>query len=263
MLASLEGRTAIVTGATRGIGRAIAARFALAGMNVLVVGRDRAEAERVAAELGPRTSGWAADVADLVATQAMAAQALQRYGSVDVLCVNAGIFPRARIDEMTVQDFDTMMAVNLRGSFLSVQACLPAMKVQRRGRVVLISSVTGELGGYPGYAHYGASKAGQLGFMRSAAIELAPWQITVNAVLPGNVHSDAQGTDKTAYQAKKLVMSPLRRLATAVDIAHGALFLASDEAAAITGQTLVIDAGQSLPESPSAVDEAFEAAGRD
>jgi 3-oxoacyl-[acyl-carrier protein] reductase len=263
MFASMQGRTAIVTGASRGIGRGIAARFAAAGMHVLVVARRQDDADAVARDIGGTASGFAADVTDPAAMQAMAAAARARYGSIDVLCANAGIFPRARIDEMTAQDFDTMTDVNLKGTFLSVQACLPAMKAQRQGRIVIIGSITGTTGGYPGYAHYAASKAGQLGFMRSAAIELGPWDITVNAVLPGNVQTDDQPASKTAYQQKKLTMSALRRLATVDDIANGVLFLASREAGAITGQTLIVDGGQSLPESPSAIDEAMAAAGRD
>jgi len=262
MFASLQGRTAIVTGATRGIGKGIAARFGEAGMNVVVVGRNQADAERAAADIGSNAIAWAADITQFGATQSMAREVERRYGRIDVLCANAGIFPRARIDEMSVSDFDTMMAVNLRGTFLSVSACLPAMKRQQQGRIVIVGSITGTLGGYPGCSHYGASKAGQLGFMRSAAIELAPWNITVNAVLPGNVRTDSQSPEKTAYQQQKIVMSPMRRLAAVEDIANGALFFSSQEAGAITGQSLVIDAGQSLPESPSAVDEAMAAAGR-
>lgn len=261
MFATLQGRTAIVTGATRGIGRGIAARFSAAGMNVLVAARSQADAERTAHEIGGICSGVAADVTDPESMQAMATSALERYGAIDVLCANAGIFPRARIDEMTASDFDAMTDVNLKGTFLSVQACLPAMKAQRQGRIVIIGSITGTTGGYPGYAHYGASKAGQLGFMRCAAIELAPWRITVNAVLPGNVRTEHQSDEKSAYQEKKLRMSALRRLATVDDIANGALFLASHEAGAITGHALVVDGGQSLPESPSAVDEAWAAVG--
>jgi 3-oxoacyl-[acyl-carrier protein] reductase len=259
----LQGRTAVVTGATRGIGRAIAQRFAQAGLRVLVVGRTLADAEHVAAEIGGGASGCAADVADQGSTQRMAALAVERYGGIDVLCANAGIFPRARIDEMRVEEFDTMLAVNLRSTFLCTQACLPAMKQAQRGRIVIIGSVTGTLGGYPGYAHYGASKAGQLGFMRSAAIELAPWQITVNAVLPGNITTDEQPAAKHAYQDKKRVMSPLRRLARPEEVAAAALFFCTDDAGGITGQSLVVDAGQTLPESPSAVDEAMAAAGKE
>jgi len=263
MFASMHGRTAIVTGASRGIGRGIAARFAAAGMQVLVVARRLEDAQRTAQEIGGTASGFAADITDPKATRAMAAEALARYGAIDVLCANAGIFPRARIDEMTADGFDAMTSVNLKGTFLSVQACLDAMKARHDGRIVIVGSITGTTGGYPGYAHYAASKAGQLGFMRCAAIELAPWGITVNAVLPGNVRTEEQPAHKSEYQRKKLVMSPLGRLAGVEDIANGALFLASREAGAITGQTLIVDAGQSLPESPSAVEEAMAVAARD
>jgi 3-oxoacyl-[acyl-carrier protein] reductase len=103
--------------------------------------------------------------------------ALHRYGGIDLLCANAGIFPASPLDRMTVEEFDQVMGVNLRGAFLSVTACLPAMRARGKGRIVLTSSITGPITGYPGWAHYGASKAGQLGFMRTAAIELAPFNM--------------------------------------------------------------------------------------
>jgi 3-oxoacyl-[acyl-carrier protein] reductase len=187
----------------------------------------------------------------------MAAEALNRYGSIDVLCANAGIFPAAKLGEMTAADFDHVIGTNLKGTFLSVSACLPTMKRQNKGRIVLTSSITGPITGYPGWTHYGASKAGQLGFMRTAAIELAPWNITVNAVMPGNIFTeglDGLGDDYLATMAASI---PMKRLGSVDDIANAALFFASEEAAYITGQTLVIDGGQVLPESLGAI-EAME-----
>ncbi|MBO0662568.1 3-oxoacyl-ACP reductase FabG [Jiella sp. MQZ9-1] len=254
MYTSLKGKTAIVTGASRGIGRGIARRLAEVGLNVLVVSRREAEAAKVAAEIGGNASGFAADVADETDAGAMAKAALERYGAIDLLCANAGVFPSAKLGEMTAADFDQVMGTNLKGTFLSVSACLPAMKRQQSGRIVLTSSITGPVTGYPGWSHYGASKAGQLGFMRTAAIELAPWNITVNAVLPGNIATEGLADLGPDYEAKMAASVPMKRLGTVTDIANAALFFATEEAAYITGQSLVVDGGQILPESLDALE---------
>ncbi|CAA0092796.1 3-oxoacyl-[acyl-carrier-protein] reductase FabG [Starkeya nomas] len=255
MFTSLAGKTVIVTGASKGIGRGIALRFGEAGLNVLVVSRSLAEAEKVAAEIGPNASGFSADVTSEEETQAMAKVAVERYGSIDVLCANAGIFPAAKLGTMTAADFDLVMNTNLKGTFLSVSAVLSAMKAQRKGRIVLTSSITGPITGFPGWTHYGASKAGQLGFMRTAAIELAPWNITVNAVMPGNILTEGMEGMGEAYIASTAASVPMKKLGSVFDIANAALFFASEEAAYITGQGMVIDGGQVLPESPMALDE--------
>ena len=254
MFAPLTGRTVVVTGASRGIGKGIARRFGAAGLNVLVVARGLADAERVATEIGPHASAIAADVSRAGDCAAMAAAAVERYGGIDVLCANAGIFPAAKLGEMTEADYDAVLDVNLKGTFLSVSACLPALKASGRGRIVITSSITGPITGYPGWTHYGASKAGQLGFMRTAAIELAPFGITVNAVLPGNVATEGLDGLGDDYIAAMTASVPLKRLGSVADIANAALFFASDEAAFITGQTLVVDGGQVLPESLAALE---------
>ncbi|MBS7543147.1 3-oxoacyl-ACP reductase FabG [Ancylobacter oerskovii] len=255
MFTPLAGKTVIVTGASKGIGRGIALRFGQAGLNVLVVSRTLAEAEKVAAEIGPHASGFAADVTRVEDCDAMAATAVARYGSIDVLCANAGIFPAARLGEMTEADFDHVIGTNLKGTFLSVSAVLPQMKAQKQGRIVLTSSITGPITGFPGWSHYGASKAGQLGFMRTAAIELAPWNITVNAVMPGNIHTEGMDGMGEAYIASTAACVPMKKLGSVFDIANAALFFASEEAGYITGQGLSIDGGQILPESPMALEE--------
>jgi 3-oxoacyl-[acyl-carrier protein] reductase len=254
MLASLAGKTVIVTGASRGIGRGIARRFGAAGLNVLVVSRNQADANHVAAEIGAHASGFCADVSQPEDCQNMAAAALARYGQINVLCANAGIFPAAKLSEMTVAEFDHVMASNLRSTFLSVSAVLPAMTAAGAGRIILTSSITGPITGYPGWSHYGASKAGQLGFMRTAAIELAPRNITVNAVLPGNIYTEGLADVGVDYIANMAASIPQKRLGTVEDIANAALFFASDEAAYITGQSLAIDGGQVLPESLGALE---------
>ncbi|HEY1886104.1 MAG TPA: 3-oxoacyl-ACP reductase FabG [Roseiarcus sp.] len=258
MFTSLSGRTAIVTGASRGIGRAIALRFGAVGCNVLVVARSGSEADAVAAEItktGGSSTAVAADVSIAGDAQRMAQAALRRYGAIDLLCANAGIFPASRLDRMTAEEFDQVIGVNLRGAFLSISACLPAMKTRGKGRIVLTSSITGPITGYPGWAHYGASKAGQLGLMRTAAIELAPFNITINAVLPGNIRTEGLANLGADYVAKMEASIPAGRLGSGDDIANTALFFCSDEAAYVTGQTLVVDGGQVLPESLMALEE--------
>jgi 3-oxoacyl-[acyl-carrier protein] reductase len=252
MFNSLAGRSVIVTGASKGIGRGIALRFGRAGCKVLVVSRRLAEANAVAAEIlahGGTARGFAADVTRQPDMQAMAAAALDAHGAIDVLCANAGIFPAAKLDEMTEAQFDAVIGTNLKGTFLSVSACLPAMKARQFGRIVLTSSITGPFTGLPGWAHYGASKAGQLGFMRTAAVELATHGITVNAVLPGNIVTEGLADIGEAYVRAMTASVPMRRLGSVDDIANAALFFASEEAGYITGQSLVIDGGQILPES--------------
>jgi 3-oxoacyl-[acyl-carrier protein] reductase len=255
---SLQGRSVIVTGSGRGIGRGIARRFGAVGCRMLVVSRTRGEAERVAGEItaaGGTAQAFAADVQRPADMAAMARAAVDAYGGIDILCANAGIFPAARLDEMTEADFDAVIGTNLKGTFLSVTACLPALKRAKAGRIVLTSSITGPVTGYPGWSHYGASKAGQLGFMRTAALELAPFGITVNAVLPGNIATEGLSGLGEDYLRSMEASVPLRRLGTVTDIANAALFFATDEAAYITGQSLIIDGGQVLPESLAALDE--------
>ncbi|WP_377294383.1 3-oxoacyl-ACP reductase FabG [Rhizobium sp. SG2393] len=254
MLKSLQGKTVIVTGASRGIGKGIALRFGAAGLHVLVISRNQADADAVAGEIGPHASGLGADVSTEEGCRAMAEAAVQRYGAIDILCANAGIFPAAKLGEMTAADFDHVIATNLKSTFLSVSAVLPAMTRAGAGRIIITSSITGPITGYPGWAHYGASKAGQLGFMRTAAIELAPKNITVNAVMPGNIMTEGLEGNGPDYIAAMEASVPLRRLGTPADIANAALFFASEEAAYITGQSIVVDGGQILPESLGALE---------
>jgi 3-oxoacyl-[acyl-carrier protein] reductase len=258
MFASISGRSVIVTGSGRGIGRGIARRFGAVGCRLLVVSRTLSEAERVAGEItaeGGTARAFAADVQRAADMTAMAKAALDAYGGIDILCANAGIFPAAKLGVMTEADFDQVIGTNLKGTFLAVSACLPVMKAQKSGRIILTSSITGPVTGYPGWSHYGASKAGQLGFMRTAAIELAPFNITVNSVLPGNIATEGLAGLGADYVRSMEASVPLGRLGSVKDIANAALFFATDEAAYITGQSLVIDGGQVLPESLAALDE--------
>ena len=257
MFTSIAGRAVVVTGATRGIGKGIARVFADNGARVLIAGRDQEAASGTVAELtagGAEVSYVLADVSLRAGCQRIAETAADRLGGVDVLCANAGIFPDKRLADLTDEDLDTVLGTNLRGCILSVQACLPALRQSAHGRVILTSSITGPITGFPGWSHYGASKAGQLGFMRTAAIELAPHAITVNAVLPGNILTEGLTGHGEEYIQEMTASVPLRRLGTVDEIGYAALFLASDEAAYITGQTIVVDGGQVLPESLGALD---------
>jgi 3-oxoacyl-[acyl-carrier protein] reductase len=253
MFTSLAGRSVVVTGASKGIGKGIAAGFARAGAKVLVVGRDGDAAARTASQLGELATPFAADVADPDACTAMAREAVARHGGLDILCANAGIFPDVKLAEMTAADIDHVLGTNLNGTMLSVIACLPALAASGRGRVILTSSITGPITGFPGWAHYGASKAGQLGFMRTAAVELARQGISVNAVLPGNILTEGLAELGADYQASMAASIPAGRLGSVDDIANACLFLATDEAAYITGQALGVDGGQVLPESLDAM----------
>ena len=249
MFTSIEGRAVVVTGATRGIGKGIAAVFARSGARVLITGRDEEAAKASVAELsadGADVSYLLADVARRADCERMAQTAADRMGSIDVLCANAGVFPEARLADMTEANIDEVIGTNLKGSILSVQACLPALAASGRGRVILTSSITGPITGFPGWCHYGASKAGQLGFMRTAAIELAASRITINAVMPGNIITEGLADLGDDYMAQMTASVPLRRLGTVDDIGYTALFLASDEAGYITGQTIVVDGGYLL-----------------
>jgi len=259
MFTSIAGRAVVVTGGSRGIGKGIASVFARSGARVLITGRDSDVARSAAEELDAlaerpgEVSFIQADVSDREDSRRVAAIATERLGGIDVLCANAGIFPDSLLADMTEEMLDQVFGTNLKGTVFSVQACLPALERSGRGRVILTSSITGPITGYPGWTAYGASKAGQLGFMRTAAIELAPRRITVNAVLPGNIVTEGLAELGEDYSTSMAASIPLRRLGSVDDIGYAALFLATEEAGYITGQTIVVDGGQVLPETLEAV----------
>jgi 3-oxoacyl-[acyl-carrier protein] reductase len=257
MFTSISGRSVLVTGGTKGIGKGIAAGFAAEGANVMIVGRDADAGEKAAAELGAggarAVSFIRGDVSDPADCAAAVAGAGERHGGLDVVCCNAGIFPAARLAEMTPGQLEEVLAVNLKGTFFIVQAAIPALERSGRGRVILTSSITGPITGFSGWTHYGASKAGQLGFMRSAALELARAGITINAIMPGNIITEGLADMGPEYLRSMEASIPLGRLGSIEDIASAALFLATEEAGYITGQTLVIDGGQTVPESLEAM----------
>jgi len=259
MLSPVQGKSVIVTGASKGIGKGIAQVFARQGAKVLIVGRNGGDAEKAAEEIngaGGTAAAFSGDVAKWEDMTAMAEAAAERHGGIDILCANAGVYPQTKMEEMDPAEWDQVMGTNLRGTFLSVKACLPHLKKSGEGRVILTSSITGPVTGFPGWSHYGATKCGQLGFMRTACMELAKYGITVNAVLPGNIITEGLADLGEDYLRTMAESIPLKRLGTVDDIGNAALFLASKEAGYITGQTIIVDGGQIIPESLEALQEA-------
>lgn len=256
MTTSLKGRSVIVTGGSRGIGKGIARVFADAGAKVVIVARNLDQAAAAAKDIGHDAFGIAGDVGKLSDMEAMAKAAADRTGGIDVLCANAGIFPQAKLEEMSSDQWDEVITTNLKGCFHSVKACIPFLKKSDQGRIVLTSSITGPVTGFPGWSHYGASKSGQLGFMHTACIELAKYGITVNAVMPGNIITEGLAGLGEDYLKTMAASIPLKRLGSVEDIGHAALFFASREAGYITGQTMIVDGGQILPESLEALAQA-------
>ena len=186
---------------------------------------------------------------------AMVDSTVKAQGGLGVFCANAGAFPQTKIVDVDPNEWDQVMATNLRSSFLSVKAAIPHFEKAGKGRVVLTSSITGPVTGFPGWAHYGASKSGQLGFLKTAAMELSRYNTTINAVMPGNIYTEGLQDLGQDYLDTMAASIPLKRLGDVEDIGNAALFFASDEAAYITGQQIVVDGGQIIPESLEAIEE--------
>jgi 3-oxoacyl-[acyl-carrier protein] reductase len=256
MSASLKGRSVLVTGGSKGIGKGIARVFAEAGAKVAIVTRHGDLAEAAAKEIGHGAFSIAGDVTSLASMELAMQAVAAKSGGLDVLCANAGIFPPSKLEDMTDEIWDEVVDTNLKGMFHSVKAAVPYLKKSDQGRVVITSSITGPITGFPGWTHYGATKAGQLGFMRTACIELAKYGITVNAVMPGNVITEGLKDLGEEYIRTMAASVPLKRLGTVDEVGHAALFLASKEAGYITGQTIVVDGGQTVPESLEALAQA-------
>ncbi|HIM46688.1 MAG TPA: SDR family oxidoreductase [Alphaproteobacteria bacterium] len=259
MAISLQGKAAIVTGAGRGIGRGIAHVFAEDGAKVLVVNRGADAGQAVVDEItakGGTAVFHQADVKSQADMDAMAAACMNNFGAIDVLCMNAGIYPTALIGDLSEEVWDDVIDTNLKGIFFGTKACIPQMKQQKSGRIVVVSSITGPNVGWPGLSHYMASKGGANAFIRGASLELAKYNITVNGVSPGSIMTE--GLKDLGGEALEEVRQiiPAGYIGEPDDIAYALLYLASDQARYVTGQILVVDGGQILPESPTAMADA-------
>jgi 3-oxoacyl-[acyl-carrier protein] reductase len=242
----LENRTALIIGAARGIGAGIAERFAEEGARIVIADREdagRATASRLGGHFVQANIAEKSDADRAVKTT------LDHYGRLDILVQNAGIYPWTLIENIEPEEWDSVLAVNLKGTYLSARAALAPMKAQGYGRMIFTSSITGPRVTSPGHGHYSASKAGINGFIKAAALEFAPYGITVNGVEPGNILTEGMKEERSpAFIRSMQDMIPLGRLGTPRDVANAVLFLASDDAAYITGTTIVVDGGQTLPE---------------
>jgi 3-oxoacyl-[acyl-carrier protein] reductase len=240
----LSGKVAIVTGASRGIGSGISAALAARGAVVVAAARETNAQATVAAieAAGHRAELASVDVTDQQSIDGMVSGALERHGRVDILVNNAGIARDQLMLRMKRDDWDQVIATNLTSAFTCVQAVLKPMIKQRAGRIISISSVVGEMGN-AGQANYAASKAGLIGFSKALAREVASRNVTVNVVTPGLIESDMTRAITEKAQTEWAAAIPLGRLGTANDVAAAVCFLASDEAAYITGQVLAVNGG--------------------
>ncbi len=247
MTGRLDGKVALIVGAARGIGKGIALRFKEEGAKLVLADSDAVPGQATADELGApfiRT-----DISKMTDVEAAVALALRNFGRLDIVVQNAGIYPWQLIENTSSEDWDRVMAVNLRGSFNAARAALVPMKAQGSGRMLFTSSITGPHVTSPGHGHYSATKAGINGFIRAAALEFSGYDITVNGVEPGNILTEAiQEQRGAAFIANMENAIPLGRLGSPRDVANAFLFLASDDASYITGTTIVVDGGQLLPE---------------
>jgi 3-oxoacyl-[acyl-carrier protein] reductase len=239
-----NGKIAIVTGASRGIGRAIAVMLAARGAHVIAAARGENAAETAAAihQAGGKGEAAGVDVTDASAVDSLVSGALGRHGRIDILVNNAGIARDQLILRMKREDWDQVIATNLTSAFSCVQAVVKPMVRQRAGRIISIGSVVGQMGN-AGQANYAASKAGLVGFSRALARELASRNITVNVVAPGLVETDMTKGLQDKAQGDWAAQIPLGRIGTPEDIAAAVCFLASDEASYITGQVLAVNGG--------------------
>lgn len=242
MQINLSGKTALVTGSTRGIGNAIAQMMSNCGARVAVVGRDLSRAAAAAAAIGPNCHGFECDVSDTAAVTKLVADVEAAFGAIDILVNNAGITRDNLVMRLKDEDWDAVQHANLRGAFAAIRAVSRGMMKRRSGRIINVSSVVG-ITGNKGQANYAASKAGLIALTKSVAKELGSRNILVNAVAPGLIETEMTAAmSQDAREAMSAVI-PLERLGAASDVAGVVAFLASDLASYITGQTFVVDGG--------------------
>ncbi|MFL5560074.1 MAG: 3-oxoacyl-[acyl-carrier-protein] reductase [Gemmatimonadaceae bacterium] len=242
MQIDLTGRVALVTGSTRGIGRAIATTLASSGARVAIVGRERARAEDAAAQLGGEARGFSCDVSDTASVAALVEEVEKSFGSLDILVNNAGLTRDNLLLRIKDADWDAVLDANLRGAFASIRAASRGMMKRRWGRIINIASIVGIMGN-KGQANYAASKAGLIGLTKSVAKELGSRNILCNAVAPGFIETDMTAAMTPDARAALSAQIPLERLGKPEDIAGTVAFLASEHAAYITGQVFVVDGG--------------------
>jgi 3-oxoacyl-[acyl-carrier protein] reductase len=266
MSQELSGKVAIVTGAGQGIGEAIARRFAQAGAKVLIATRTAKTGQAVADAI---TAGGGVarllhvDIGTHEAVKRTVAQAVESFGRLDIVVHNAAVYPVLPIEQLSDADLDRTLSVNLKASFWFIQEALPHLRRQGGGRFLFTSSVTGPNVAMPGTAHYGASKGGINALIRTAALEFARDNITVNGIEPGYILTPAMaalGSEEELAQMARCI--PLGKLGDPLDCANAMLFLASDAAAYITGQTIVVDGGSTLPESPIVLEAYYNSIAR-
>ena len=258
MFSSIKDKTVIVTGGSKGIGLGIAKVFASKQAKITIFSRGEAAAKAACKQInddGGQADYMICDVSDWNNVESAVNAVADKHGGLDIMCANAGAFPQTKIIDMEPSEWDQVMANNLRSAFLCVKASIPHFEKSGKGRVVLTSSITGPVTGYPGWSHYGASKSGQLGFLKTAAMELSKYNTTINAVMPGNIYTEGLQDLGQDYLDTMAASIPLKRLGVVEDIGNAALFFASDEASYITGQSIIVDGGQILPESLEAMDE--------
>lgn len=242
---SLDGKVALVTGGTRGIGLSIVRTLHDAGAKVALTGRDATRASEVAASVGTGVVGVACDVADAVQVDAAIAEAERALGPIDVLVNNAGLTRDNILLRLTEEDWDTVLDANLKGAFHTTKAVIKGMMKRRSGRIINITSIVGLIGN-KGQSNYAASKAGLIGFTKSIAKEYASRNVLANCIAPGFIETDMTGALPEEARSSLLQAIALGRLGRAEDVAGAVLFLASDLSVYITGQVLVVDGGMVL-----------------
>ncbi len=246
-MALLNKRVALVIGAARGIGAAIAERFVEEGAKIIIADTEE-EAGRATAE-HLQSHFIATDIRQKPEVERAVNAAVTAYGGLDIIVQNAGIYPWTLIENIEPEEWDNVLAVNLKGTYLAARAALPVMKAKNYGRMIFTSSITGPRVTSSGHGHYSASKAGINGFIKAAALEFSGYGITVNGIEPGNILTEGMKMHRSPAFIRSMEEAvPLGRLGTPRDIANAALFLASDEASYITGTTIIVDGGQTLPE---------------